>query len=662
MGRRTERTAGTARWTAPRILAIAAGLLLAALALWTSTARVHASSAEPPAFVPQGEKLLPNDVTGPGHVGRSVSLSSDGNIALVGAPHDSGEAGAAWVFVRTGTTWSQQAKLSVGKEAGSNFFGRAVALSADGSTAIVGDPGNATRVGAAWVFVHTGATWTLQGKLTASDEAGAGQFGRAVALSGDGSLALIGGYTDAGNTGAAWTFARSGSTWSQQGSKLTGAEASGNPWFGTSVALSSEGTTALVGGSNDERGVGAAWAYTRSISGWEQIGPKLTASDESGAARFGEAVALSASGDAALVGAPDDAGETGAAWVFGRSGSTWQQEGTKLTGADEVAPGLLGYSVSLSGDGQTALAGGYRDNGKAGAAWVFKHGAPGWEQDGRKLTSPDGPGTNRFGFGVALSGDSSTALVGSLTDEGGLGAAWVFVRAPQTEEPEPVKTVEETHTVPTTTGTETTPTTTTSTTSTATTSTAPPTGGVLSTIAVASPTLAIAGNVEPVSGHVFYRLPHSKQFVELPGLRQIPFGTIVDAREGSVVVTAAHTGGGEQTGEFFSGEFMLTQSHNGMVTATLVGGGLAQCAGKGAHHASVAAAKRHRKLWANAHGTFSTKGNYAVGAVQGTEWLTEDTCQGTLIRVTRDKVKVTNLRNHHSVMVLAGHSIFVKKP
>jgi hypothetical protein len=99
-----------------------------------------------------------------------------------------------------------------------------------------------------------------------------------------------------------------------------------------------------------------------------------------------------------------------------------------------------------------------------------------------------------------------------------------------------------------------------------------------------------------------------------------------------------------------------------VVTAILTGGGLTQCAVKAAHHASVAASKKRRKLWANAHGTFSTKGNYAVGAVQGTEWLTEDTCQGTLIRVTRDKVKVTNLRNHHSYMVLAGHSIFVKKP
>ena len=69
-----------------------------------------------------------------------------------------------------------------------------------------------------------------------------------------------------------------------------------------------------------------------------------------------------------------------------------------------------------------------------------------------------------------------------------------------------------------------------------------------------------------------------------------------------------------------------------------------------------------RKLWANAHGKFSTKGNYAAGAVQGTEWLTEDLCDGTLIKVTRDKVAVTNLVNHRHVKVTTGHHYLAKAP
>jgi hypothetical protein len=69
-----------------------------------------------------------------------------------------------------------------------------------------------------------------------------------------------------------------------------------------------------------------------------------------------------------------------------------------------------------------------------------------------------------------------------------------------------------------------------------------------------------------------------------------------------------------------------------------------------------------RKLWANAHGKFSTKGNYAAGAVQGTEWLTEDLCDGTYIKVTRDRVAVTNLVNHHHVEVRTGHHYLAKAP
>ena len=80
--------------------------------------------------------------------------------------------------------------------------------------------------------------------------------------------------------------------------------------------------------------------------------------------------------------------------------------------------------------------------------------------------------------------------------------------------------------------------------------------------------------------------------------------------------------------------------------------------------AYAAASGKHvvRKLWANAHGKFSTKGNYAAGAVQGTEWLTEDLCEGTLIRVTRDKVAVTNLVNHKHVEVKTGHKYLAKAP
>jgi DNA-binding beta-propeller fold protein YncE len=205
----------------------------------------------------------------------------------------------------------------------------------------------------------------------------------------------------------------------------------------------------------------------------------------------------------------------------------------------------------------------------------------------------------------------------------------------------------------------------------------------LAPLIVPPPVLARSGNVAPVSGTVLVRLPGAKTFVALSSLQQIPFGTVIEATHGTVSVTTALPGGGTQTGQFFDGEFILRQGRNGVVVAELTGGNFAVCptARERSHiarasrisaqvaatqvaTAQAAASGSHvvRKLWANAHGKFSTKGNYAAGAVQGTEWLTEDLCDGTLIRVTRDKVAVTNLVNHRRVEVKTGHKYLAKAP
>jgi DNA-binding beta-propeller fold protein YncE len=205
-------------------------------------------------------------------------------------------------------------------------------------------------------------------------------------------------------------------------------------------------------------------------------------------------------------------------------------------------------------------------------------------------------------------------------------------------------------------------------------SAAPNTGPLISlpgplVITVPPPILARTGNVAPISGTVLVRVPGSRTFVPLSSLRQIPFGTVIEATRGHVSVTTAEPNGTTQKGEFFEGEFILKQGRNGLVIAELTGGKFSVCptARERAHKASVpsthaASSGKHvvRKLWANAHGSFETKGNYAAGAVQGTEWLTEDLCEGTLIRVTRDKVLVTNLVTHHHVEVTVGHKYMAK--
>jgi hypothetical protein len=188
-------------------------------------------------------------------------------------------------------------------------------------------------------------------------------------------------------------------------------------------------------------------------------------------------------------------------------------------------------------------------------------------------------------------------------------------------------------------------------------------------VPVPAPQLGLTGNVASVSGTVLVRLRGTTVFLALSSLRQIPFGSTIEATHGRVSVTTAAPHGGTQTGEFFEGEFVLTQGHSGQAVAALAGGSFTACptARERAHTARAsasAASKKHvvRKLWADAHGSFSTKGNYAAGAVAGTEWLTEDLCDGTLIRVTRDKVAVTDLVNHHHLTVTVGHQYLVKAP
>ena len=331
--------------------------------------------------------------TGKAGQGYSVAVSADGNTALVGAPSGGVQCanagtGAALVFTRSGSTWRVQATLVGSDAVGCPEEGSSVALSADGNTALVGGAGDGYphgAGGAAWVFTRSGSTWSQQGpKLVGTGGDLLSEQGRSVALSADGNTALIGGENDYGDLGAVWVFTRAGSTWSQQGPKLVGTGADvGGAGQGRSVALSADGNTALVGGPldgyNEGVSTGAAWVFTRSGSTWSQQGSKLVGTGAVGAAYEGSGVGLSGDGSTALIGGPGDNGNIwgiGAAWVFTRSGSTWSQQGSKLVGTGVTGPiASQGFSVALSGDGSTALIGGPSDD-SIGAAWVFGISTP----------------------------------------------------------------------------------------------------------------------------------------------------------------------------------------------------------------------------------------------------------------------------------------------
>jgi hypothetical protein len=197
---------------------------------------------------------------------------------------------------------------------------------------------------------------------------------------------------------------------------------------GFSVALSADGNTAIVGGSTDDNEVGAAWVFTRSSGVWSQQGPKLVGTGAAARSEQGYSVSVSGDGNTAMVGGPLDNSSSGAAWVYTRTGGRWRQQ-AKLVGVGAVNAAEQGASVSLSGDGNTATVGGPNDNSSAGGVWLYARVRAKWTQEAKLVgTGAVTPPGARQGWSVSVSSDGSTAVVGGPQDASNTGAAWVFAR------------------------------------------------------------------------------------------------------------------------------------------------------------------------------------------------------------------------------------------
>ncbi len=282
------------------------------------------------------------------------SVALDGDTSVVGARLAETDGGRAYVFVRQGTSWAEQAALEPPGGAAVDRIGVAVSVSAD--TAVVGAPGDditpaGTDAGSAWVFVRAGSTWAEQATLTAPDAAPFDHFGSSVSVDGD---LVVGGTLradrpSATDAGSASVFVRSGAEWSAQARLIDPNGATGDQ-LGSSVALS--GGTAVVGspGADVPTGadVGSAHVFVRSGSDWLHQAELMTA-DGSGGDRFGSSVALR--NDVAMVGSPGDdtpaGADAGTAHVFLRSGSTWTERAT-LPAPDGAAADSFAASVAVS--------------------------------------------------------------------------------------------------------------------------------------------------------------------------------------------------------------------------------------------------------------------------------------------------------------------------
>ena len=414
------------------------------------------------------------------YFGFSVAIS--GETVVVGAEYEASsaqgvngnqndntaaDAGAAYVFVRSGTTWTQQAYLKASNTDGGDEFGTAVAISGDtivvgaynedsNANGVNGIQGNNSAVdsGAAYVFTRSGTTWSQQAYLKASNTEAFDAFGWSVAIVGD--IVVVGAYGEdsfasgvngnqsdnsAAYAGAAYVFARSGTDWSQQAYlKASNTEAGDN--FGHTVAVSSN--TVVVGApledsnSSGVNGIqnnnlavdsGAAYVFTRSGTAWTQQA-YVKASNTGAGDLFGYSVTIFA--NTAVVGAQyedsnatgvngdpnnDLALDSGAVYVFTRSGTTWSQQ-AYLKASNTGMEDYFGYSVAIAWDtvavgaygedsNATGLNGDQANNSAAdgGAAYVFTRSGTTWSQEAYvKASNTDA--YDSFGCSVAVSGDT----------------------------------------------------------------------------------------------------------------------------------------------------------------------------------------------------------------------------------------------------------------
>ena len=334
-----------------------------------------------------------------------VSIAVSGDTALVGGTTAHHRTGAAYVFVHGAKGWTQQARLVAADGVALDNFGFSVAL--DGNTAVVGAPNRGEDGvrsfhgnGGAYVFVRTGTTWTQQALLTRStDSSSSDFFGFSVALSGQ--TALVGTPGDGGSRGAVFEFTRTGTTWTPQ-AEFTGSNSEQGDQFGWSIAFS--GHTAVIGAPSQGNTPGAAYVFTQTATGLPQQAI-LRAPHPQGSDLFGRTVALS--GTTALIGAPGVAGFTGAAYVFTRTATGWARQATLTAPSGQPGESLALDALAISGN--TAVVGEELNNNFAGAAYEFVRTGTAWAQKA-KFTAVGGTPNDRLGRGVAIAGTGTALV------------------------------------------------------------------------------------------------------------------------------------------------------------------------------------------------------------------------------------------------------------
>lgn len=341
------------------------------------------------------------------------AISVDGDTMVVGGT-------STRVFTRSGDNWTQQAVLTNPIGTTGDLFGYPASVS--GNTIVIGAQNDSVKgagSGAAYVFTRSGDTWTYQARLQASNAAAADHFGANVAVDGDTIMvgAAWGDSPQVTDSGAVYVFTRNGDNWSQT-ALLAAPDAAGGTTFGAPIAL--QGDTLVVGARRSTplgTYSGAAYVFTRSGDTWAD-GVRLKPSNGRARQFFGYSVSLD--GDTIVVGAPGDATYSvpGSAYVFVKQDAAWVQQGSPLLPRTTSFEGF-GNSVAVSGNviavGDPVNAGSSRQSSGQAQIYIRENGA--WRLNAYPLVGKDLAGAN-FGRSLAFSG--STLFVASHNGDSGV--------------------------------------------------------------------------------------------------------------------------------------------------------------------------------------------------------------------------------------------------
>ena len=326
------------------------------------------------------------------NVGWCVSISGDGTRAVVGAPYNgTNNTGRVAVYDLSGSQWTQVGSDIVGQST-SAFLGRSLAISYDGSRIAIGNDVNNKVM----IYELVNNQWSQLGSDITSTSTGLGYFGYAVALSSDGSRVVVGTWNDEYVEVYEW----GGSSWAKIGSTLNGIN---NSDFGRAVDISSDGSRIVVGSSGESAGVGRVYIYQYNGSQWQAVGGFI-----SGPLTyfnyFGSSVAISSNGSRVVVGGVGSATVNSAVRVYDYNGSQWQLVGSALQG---TTSNKFGHSVAISSDGSRIVVGAYADS--KGRVRMYELDNNQWNQIGTLAgVTPE----DEYGWDVDVSGDGTRFIIG----------------------------------------------------------------------------------------------------------------------------------------------------------------------------------------------------------------------------------------------------------